>query len=315
MKTTILRLGLGLMMAALSLGCGASNDLPSWTFEPDSDDETVDPLDPPTDPDPEDADEETAIGVAQGALSSDHCPKRSTTLSPKGLTFVIHVSKHYGDAAYKQLSRVSHLIRARDIFMIERNDDAVKKIREKFPCNAIHYIAYPDEVANAWELGHAIDGVAMDWETQTFSHSQGWTVDKLRDFSVKVRNHGKRPSVVPYWPESFDDGHIVKAAKLDYDLAQIQKSCVTSPLAFATAARALNQNFVRNGLSARDVGFEISLNSFDHADNHTGVDRSAACTRKAYGKGARAIYLYGNGHPHLEDYFHEMRQLGLRVPK
>lgn len=297
-------------------GCGADpSDAKAPGFVPDPEDEVFDPSDPPTDPDPEDTDEDVATAVSQGALEVGQCPKRSPRLSPKGLTFVIHVSKHYGGAAFQQLLDVSHLIRARDIFMIERNDEAVQKLRKAFPCNAIHYIAYPDEIKNGIDLGKWVDGIAIDWETKTFTHSQAWSVDKLTNHAANIRKHGKQPSVVPYWPNSFNDGHIVQKAKLGYELAQIQNQCVVSPGAFASAAKGLLQNFGNNGLSARDIGFEISLNSFSYADNHTGVDRSAGCTRKAYGKGARAIYLYGNGHPHLRDYFKKLKALGLRTAK
>jgi hypothetical protein len=302
---------------ALLSACGGVPDesTPPPGFTPDPADEIFDPLDPPTNPDPDDPDDDIATGVAEGALEVSQCPKRSQKLSPKGLTFVIHVSKHYGAQTAKQLKQVSHLLRARDIFMIERNDEAVDALRKAFPCNAIHYIAYPDEIDNGLSLGKWVDAIAIDWETKTFTHSQSWSVDKLSIHADKIRKHGKQPSVVPYWPDSFNDGHIVQKADLAYELAQIQNQCVVSASAFATAAKGLLQNFKQNGLTARDIGFEISLNSFSYADNHTGVDRSAACTRTAYGKGARAIYLYGNGHPHLVDYFQKLKKLGLRTPK
>jgi hypothetical protein len=296
--------------------CGGDPNEPTLAspeFVPAPEDEAFDPSDPPTDPDPIDTDDDIAVGVSQGAAEASQCPKRSAKLSPKGLTFVIHVSKHFGGASVKQLKQVSHLIRARDIFMIERNDDAVDALRKAFPCNAIHFIAYPDEIKTGLALGKWVSGIAIDWETQTFNHSQGWSVDKLTMHANNIRKHGKQPSVVPWWPGSFNDGHIVKKSGLAYDLAQIQNQCVVSADAFASAARGLLQNFAKNGLSARDIGFEISSSSFDYAPNHTGVDRSARCTRKAYGKGARAIYLYGNGHPHLVDYFHEIEKLGLRT--
>jgi hypothetical protein len=122
--------------------------------------------------------------------------------------------------------------------------------------------------------------------------------------------------VVPYWPARFDDAHIVRASGIDYELAQIQDHCAHGgPLSFGEAARSRVQSFHRSGVGARNVGFEISLNSYADAVNHTGVDPSARCTRRAYGKGARAIYLYGNGHPHLDDYFRRISSMGLRRPR
>ena len=65
----------------------------------------------------------------------------------------------------------------------------------------------------------------------------------------------------------------------------------------------------------RNVGFEISMDSYASADNHVSADRAAACTRKAYGKGARAIYIYGNGHDRLPSYFHTLEQMGVRAAR
>jgi hypothetical protein len=297
-------------------------DIEVGPFVPEPDDEIVEAGDPPINPDP--IDEEGAVPFAgkqknkpskppQPASPAKPCPKRSATLSPKGLTFVIHVSKHFGGAAVKQLKKVRSLIRARDIFMIEQKEAAAHELRQVFPCNPIHYIAYPHEMGNAFGNKDFIDGIAVDWEGgKVWSQGQGWTIDRLDDYAKKIRQAGLIPSVVPYWPGSFNDGHIVKASHMKFELSQIQNHCVASANSFGAAAKSQVHNFQKNGLSARDIGFEISLNSFDHADNHTGVDRSAACTRKAYGKGARAIYLYGNGHPHLDDYFIKIAKMGIR---
>jgi hypothetical protein len=65
----------------------------------------------------------------------------------------------------------------------------------------------------------------------------------------------------------------------------------------------------------RNLGFEISLDSYASAANHVSAERASKCTRKAYGKGARAIYIYGNGHDHLADYFHELNKMGVRGPR
>jgi hypothetical protein len=279
-------------------------------FVPELDDEAVDPEDPPIDPDPAEDDLE--------ALSRSACPARARLLSPKGLTFVIHISKRdeNGWDALRQLRDVRHLLRARDVFMIERRSPVVQALREEFPCNEIHFIAYPEELANAYDNLDIVDGIAVDWEKSTFSNPQSYSVDKLRGYADKIHDKGKSAGVVPYWPKAFDDGHIVAASRMDYDLAQIQDHCARSgPTSFAGAARNLIESFRANGLRARDLGVEISLNSYASADNHTGVDLSARCARKAYGKGARAIYLYGNGQPHLGKFFRRMAAMGLRVPR
>jgi hypothetical protein len=309
------------LACALILAACAS-DPDGFTSEPE--DEAVDPDDPPVDPDPIDATE--GIPTDVGTITSDEqaiaikasCPKRSRTLSPKGLTFVIHISKDPDNAqlAYQQLSDVRHLIRPRDIFMIERKSPVLLALRQLFPCNDFHFIAYPEELGAAYDAVNIIDGIAVDWERGLWAHPQSWTVDKLTGYAAKIHDKHLAAGAVPYWPQAFNDGHITNVTRMNYELAQIQDHCAKSGAAsFAAAARGLVGNFLANGLSPRDVGFEISLNSYADATNHTGVDPSVACTRKAYGRGARAIYLYGNGHPHLAKYFRALAHIGLRVPQ
>src|SRR5678816_4578376 len=100
-----------------------------------------------------------------------------TKVSPKGLTFVIHISKHDDSAwaAYHQLKDVKNLIRARDIFMIERKHPVLYALRTTFPCNDFHFIAFPDELDKAYAAEPLIDGIAVDWEGGGVSNnSQSW---------------------------------------------------------------------------------------------------------------------------------------------
>src|SRR5262249_57565068 len=90
------------------------------------------------------------------------CAARPEILSPKGLTFVIHVSEYFGADALQQLKAVQELIRPRDIFMIERKAPVIHALRKAFPCNAIHFIAYPDEFHKALEAGDLVDAIAID---------------------------------------------------------------------------------------------------------------------------------------------------------
>ena len=241
------------------------------------------------------------------------CPKRAAILSPKGLTFVIHISKTFGHEAVDQLTSLKSSVRARDIFMIEEKSPVLHELRVAFPCNDIHFIAYPSQFQNALEAADLVDGISIDWELGVANHPESWTVDALTTYSAKIRNHGLVASSTPAWPNGFDDGHITKAAKMSYELSQIQSRCAHAGAdAYAAGARQVVLRFLDSSLHARDVGFEVSLDSYDFADNHTDVDRSAACTRKAYGKGARAIYLYGNAEPHLHGFFAAMASMGLR---
>jgi hypothetical protein len=153
----------------------------------------------------------------------------------------------------------------------------------------------------------------VDWEGgKVFSSPASWSEARLSEFAQAIRSANKRPGFVPYWPQAFDDAAITRSSQMAYELAQIQDHCVDSAASFARGAQTLLTNFRSRGLALRDVGFEISLNSIPSADNHVGVDRAAQCTRAAYGKGARAIYIYGNGKDQFEDYFKALERIGVR---
>ena len=296
------------VVALLAASCAGDVDDEGGPFAPDPGDEAVDPDDPPTDPDPEWAeDPASSLGAP--------CPARSWILSPAGLTFVFHISKDESNAwaAYHQLVDKAHLVRARDIFMIERKSPVVAALRGSFPCNHIHFIAYPEELDAAYQAGDLIDGIAVDWEDGLWNNPPSWSIDKLSGYAAKFHGKGKVAGVVPYWPQSFDDATIVQSAAMNYDLAQIQDHCAEGgPASFASGARSLVENFLARGLKPRRLGFEISMSSYDTADNHVSVEESARCTREAYGKGARAIYIYGNGPPHLDSYLKTIAGMGLR---
>jgi len=308
------------LVLAAATGCGdagpAEEDVGTdAAFVTSNDDEALDPNDPPTDPDPFDAVEEASLAPRAGGANGQQCVPRSKTLSPKGLTLVIHVPKNPANAqkAYDHLSAMRRYIRARDIFMVERGSPVNVKLHELFPCNAFHFIAYPGELDTALQTGDLMDGIAVDWEGgQVDGNSQAFSIDKLEGFAKKIRSKGKQPGFVPAWKPRFVDAQIKRATKMDYELAQIQPACVNSPAAFAHRAKELLSESKRFNEPLRELGFEISLDSYSVAPNHVGADRAAACTRAAYGKGARAIYIYGNGDDKLVPYFKELGKLGLR---
>jgi hypothetical protein len=313
-----------LVLGAVACGGPSSDeDLDvAGSFLSSADDESIDPSDPPTDPDPADDDPgaiSTASTQAQaGGQAGAACAKRSATLSPKGLTFVIHVSKKADKAAdeLRHLRSLVRYIRDRDIFMIERNSPVVAALRETFPCNRFDYIAYPDEMEAALATGDGIDGIAVDWEGDFVeAHSQAFSADRLEKYARRIRAAGKQPGFVPSWSPRFDDDAVMKAANMHYELPQIQGACVNGPARFGAAARRMLVDFHNGGISTRNAGFEISLDSFGFADNHVGPARAADCTRAAFGKGARAIYIYGNGQDHLRDYFRALGKMGLRTAR
>jgi len=300
-------LGAGCLLV-LGSACGDAADADEEVgtdaaFLSAADDETLDAADPPNNPDPP---ERTA------------CKARGKTLSPEGMTFVIHISRKADKAAKEldHLKKVRGYIRARDIFMIEKGSPIDGKLHELFPCNSFHFIAYPDEFDDAMKSGDLVDGISIDWEgSQVDGNSQAFSVDKLSMYAKKIHAKNRVAGFVPAWKPRFVDAQVKKASNMDYELAQIQPACVNSPHAFASRAKDLLKESKAHGEGLRDLGFEISMDSFAVADNHVDAQRGAACTRAAYGKGARAIYIYGNGSDHLAPYFKELGKLGIRAAR
>ena len=99
------RLTLLLLVGLADLaGLAGCTDPGDGVFVPESDDELIDPDDPPIDPDPVDTEEHVLTDdelAAAPELATDDdvialkasCPKRAARLSPRGLTFVIHVPR------------------------------------------------------------------------------------------------------------------------------------------------------------------------------------------------------------------------------
>ena len=307
------------ILFGLGAGCGSasSDDDEVGPFVPEADDEAIDPTDPPIDPDPVD-DSETLSPSPIGTISAT-CPKEPGVLSPKGLTFVIHISKNADNAAREvnHIADVRRYLRVRDVFMIEHGSPYVEYVRAMFPCNRIYFIAYPDEMSAALSTGDGVDGIAVDREGGAVtSNGQGWSTTQLQDYTHKIHDDGKAAGFVPAWGGAgYDDGAVLAGSNMDFELAQIQGSCVAGASNFAGAAKSAEHEYQARGLGLRRLGFEISMDSYSFADNHVDVDRGAACTRKAYGKGARAIYIYGNGHDHLPAYFHALGKMGVRTPR
>ena len=273
-------------------------------------DETIDPNDPPTRPDPVEA-------RASSAGSGGGCARRGEALSPAGLTLVLHVSQRGADAqrSLDHLAALKKYVRDRDVFMLE-DLGALDRVHREFPCNAVHVLAFPDGVDRALQTGGLVDGVAIDWEGGVVDgHSEAYTIDRLHAYARAIHHAGKRAGFVPVLPRSFDDGYVERQSKMDYELVQSQGGCVNGPDAFARQVSGVVHQYARHGAPLRDVGFEISMNSFDAAGNHVGAARAAECTRAAYGKGARAIYIYGNGPDAWADYFHALGKMGVRVPQ
>src|SRR5262249_23300369 len=149
---------------------------------------------------------------------------------PKGLTFVLHVSKRADNAAREvnHIADVRRYLRVRDVFMIEHGSPYVDYVRAMFPCNRVYYIAYPDEMGAALATGDGIDGIAGDGEGGAVtSNGQAWSTSQLHDDTRKIHDDGKTAGFVPAWGGvGYDDGAVLAGSNMDFELAQIQGSCV-----------------------------------------------------------------------------------------
>ena len=319
---TVRRFG-WLSLSVLALGCAGEEVLEEveeeeGVFQSLPDDEALEADDPPTNPDPENDElllgESSPLSIQKNGAAAGACPKFKA-MSPAGLTFVYHVSKQPEEAerAFRHFQDFKGYVRSRDVFMIEGKSPIVTKLRALFPCNRFHVIAYPHEMQNALGLDN-VDGVALDWEENIALHgSLKENIERVNDWAIKIRKAGKVAGVVPYYRDRFKDGRVASKTKMEYNLAQIQWACVRGPRDFANESRATLKSFGKK--AANNVGLEISLNTFDSAPNGVGAQRAVDCTRAAYGKGARLIYLYGNGPDKFPEYFKGLRKAGLRRAK
>src|SRR5205085_8338483 len=126
-----------LLAAATVAACGDASptspidqeDEAIGAFAPDPGDETLDPADPPTSPDP------AASGAALRPLDANgngggaRCEPRGRRLSPTGLTFVLHISDRKRNAAdeLQDLVKIRRYLRDRDWFMVDAGGDVIAK--------------------------------------------------------------------------------------------------------------------------------------------------------------------------------------------
>jgi hypothetical protein len=308
------------LAAATLLGCSTSQSDGSIPIDDASAaSEARGVLESPHDTNPPlDAEAPTDAGSTDDSASSV-CFDEPMLASPDALTFVIHVSKRDVEAAaaVMHLEEIRRFLRPRDIFMIERHSTHVQRIRQMFPCNRVHFIAYPAEMDRALRTGHDITGIVVDWEgSEVDSHPLSWSIDRLSEYSRSIHENGKQAGFCPAWAGRIvDDGNITRASNMDYELAQIQGACVRGAGNFRQAVRSRLHEFDARGISRRRLGFEISMNSFSTARNHVSAARAAACTREGVAEGALAIYLYGNGPDQLVPFFRALGEMGIRTER
>ncbi len=324
-----------LSLAFLHVGCadtdvpgdedvGTSEDALARPFTAEADDETIDPEDPPTDPDPDGEEIEVAAGGgvsvqdidplgADVSGSKGGCPKFSK-LSPRGLTFAFDV---VDQEQLKHLLEMKRYIRVRDIFVLRINGFPKEALQKHFPCNRTIALVWPDETARLGEMKKAnpwIDGAAIDWEGNDRIGSVAQELDRLQVHTRRIRNHGMRPSLVPAQdrPEWLP---MARRGNFAHLFAQTQPACKESAPNFGRSTRALAKDAHDQGFGARNVAMEISMNSYVGAQNHVDADRAAACTRKAYGKGSRAIYIFGQKRDQYVPYLRALAKAGVRRAK
>jgi hypothetical protein len=307
-------IGLACLVTLTALaGCSSApqdeEDL-GGTFQALSDDEVIDPSDPPTDPDPPDV--AGAVGTQdlqiQGGNGAPACPSYDK-LSPKGLTFVIDIV----DAnQFDDLMKVKRFIRARDVFVVRPTTGPVGALKKNFPCNRIMALAYPSELKHIPELEQqGVDAVVLDWEGGDQAQSQSNQHKRLANIKQEIVNHKMRPSMAP------GTDWVNTAADANYDsvLAQTQPACKNSVHNFGAAAkRVASEAHARLGI--RNAAVEVSVDSSaTNAVNHVDAERGADCARAGYGKGARAVYVFGQQEPHLVPFFARLHKLGVRAPR
>jgi hypothetical protein len=280
------------------------------TFQALSDDEVIDPSDPPTDPDPPDV--AGAVDAQDvhilGGNAAPACPSYDK-LSPKGLTFVIDIV----DAnQFDDLMKVKRFIRARDVFVVRPTSGPVAALEKNFPCNRIMALAYPSELKNIPAMeNEGIDAVVLDWEGADQAQSASTQRTRLANIKQEIVNHKMRPSMAP------GTDWVNTAADANYDsvLAQTQPACKNSVDNFGAAAKRVASE-AQARLGIRNAAVEVSVDSSaSNAVNHVDAERGADCARAGYGKGARAVYVFGQQEPHFVPFFARLHQLGVRAPR
>jgi hypothetical protein len=304
-RSTSLLTSLSLVLCLLTLAVGCSGATPSedigGTFQALSGDEAIDPSDPPTDPDPSDAQ-----GYVEASAPKAACPSFDK-LSPTGLTFVIDIV----DASQlDDLLNVKDYIRARDVFVVRASSGPVDALEKQFPCNRVMALVFPDELKDLASLhAQGVTTAIIDWE----GSDQSGTIQNARLDAInkQVRAHGMGTGVAPgtRWVDT------AAAANDRVLLAQTQPSCKAGVTEFGAASHRLSSE-AKDKVGLRDVAAEISLDSSESgAQNHVDADRAVGCARAGYGHGARALYIFGQQAPHLTPFFHGLRATGLRSPR
>jgi hypothetical protein len=285
-------------LTACTSDASSEEDL-GGTFQALSDDEVIDPSDPPTNPDPPDA---------PGAPGAASCPSYDK-LSPTGLTFVIDIV----DAnQLDDLLKVKRFIRARDVFVVRPTSGPVAALKKDFPCNRIMALAYPSELKAMQSMeNEGVDAVVLDWEGADQAQSQSTQRSRLAEIKKEIVNHKMQTAMAPGsdWVRTTAD------ANYDYVLAQTQPACRNSVHNFSAAAKRVATD-AHSMLGIRNAAVEVSVDSSaTNAGNHVDAERGADCARAGYGKGARAVYVFGQQEPHLVPFFARLHQLGVRAPR
>jgi hypothetical protein len=243
-------------------------------------------------------------------LANGGCPKWSKA-SPRGLTFAIDI---VGKEQLEHLLEVKPFIRPRDIFVLRISGFPRKALEEQFPCNRTVSLVWPEQTDSLDEMlnkNPAIEGAALDWEGSNQVGSVDDQLPRIHDQVRRIRNHGLLPIIVPagnrnQWIP------LTRRGGFEWLFAQLQPACKNDAHAFAAGSKDIVHEAIASGVGSRNVAFEISMDSSPQADNHVNAERAATCTRAAYGKGARAIYIYGKKRDHLVGFFHELAKRGVR---
>jgi hypothetical protein len=158
-------------------------------------------------------------------------------------------------------------------------------------------LAYPDTA------GHDVDDPEPEW-----THDFGTTVERLGSRAASIHASGRRAGAVitgAHRRNGWDFGLLAKRARFDYQVVQIQPSCVDAVQDFASRSRELLRMYRANGIPTSRLGVEVSF-AQDPAATPWGGDvtagRAARCTKAAYDVGIRAVLLWAQPEV-LDEYF------------
>jgi hypothetical protein len=272
---------------------------------------------------------------ARGIGPQGPCPAPSGDLNPGGaLTFLYRLQIPFDAERFGMLranNPGAYPVRSNDVFLVRARThlyglaptifkgltDAARLSGEQFRCNRI--TAWTGSratrgLAREYAYNSAGDprvwGVSPDWERPFFRlaypdgsprwrHHFGTNVRRLRELARGIHRRGRSAGAVVTGAHAgikpWDWGLLAKKARLDWQIVQIQPSCVNAVRLFKNRARNLVGEYRRAGIPLTRLGVEVSFSENPGATRWKGdvsAGRAASCVRAAYRVGVRGFLLW-----------------------